>query len=282
MQSTKTTTDIELLLFRYKEGLLGVKEAAKVRESLEQNDQWRELADLYDPSLKAPSYPTTLFADKESLRAIAISGNMTTNPHGGRKIVPYWRYVAVAASVALLIAVGIGVLMPRQTQPTLIIARNIPLSELFTDKQSSENESFAKPMTVPTPISKREARQRTERMVAESLTETPTETPTEPQTEMTAHPTVQTIIMTDNLITYLDDDDYYPSGITEQREIIETDQLITYIDPAPEEKETSELMATREKPSFLYAIEDFWNGLRLTRMRHQTDILNQLAYNNNN
>lgn len=94
--------NIELYLFRYKEGLLDPADVAEVERALAAHPEWQELANLYDPELKLPAGVTIPYDDAELLR------------DGGpkavrcRKIIPLWMVSAVAA--CLLFAVGVGVL----------------------------------------------------------------------------------------------------------------------------------------------------------------------------
>ena len=60
--------NIELYLFRYKEGLLDATETAEVERALASHPEWQELADLYDPELTLPAGATMPYADIDSLR----------------------------------------------------------------------------------------------------------------------------------------------------------------------------------------------------------------------
>lgn len=99
---TINNDNIELYLFRYKEGLLDTATAKAVERLLATHPEWQELADLYDPELKLPAGAVLSYADAESLR------------DGGpkairrRKMIPLW--VTSAAAACLLFAVAVGLL----------------------------------------------------------------------------------------------------------------------------------------------------------------------------
>ena len=72
---------IELMLFQLKEGLLSDEEARKATLFLQQHPEWQEVADLYDPMLKAPSYPAAGFPNKESLhKTLTKTARRKTSP----------------------------------------------------------------------------------------------------------------------------------------------------------------------------------------------------------
>lgn len=84
----------ELYLYRYAEGLLTDDECRELEAVLPAHPEWQELLDLYDPELKITAQPQEVFPDKESLK------------HKPVAIFPLYARIAVAASVALLMAVG--------------------------------------------------------------------------------------------------------------------------------------------------------------------------------
>ena len=65
---TLNDDNIELYLFRYKEGMLGAAEVAEVEQALVSNPEWKAMADLYDPDLKLPAGVAMEYPAMESLR----------------------------------------------------------------------------------------------------------------------------------------------------------------------------------------------------------------------
>ena len=99
--------NIELYLFRYKEGMLNAAEVAEVEKVLADNPEWQELADLYDPSLTLPAGATMEYVDCEKLRdggqkseqAHVILNSQTNR----RKTMPLWISFAAAACLLLFV-----------------------------------------------------------------------------------------------------------------------------------------------------------------------------------
>ena len=103
--------NIELYLFRYKEGLLDAAEATEVERALEGHPEWQAMADLYDPDLKLPAGAAMPFADFESLRdggpkaatrerkPIVLHDAATPR----RRLTPLWTTVAAAACLLLFV-----------------------------------------------------------------------------------------------------------------------------------------------------------------------------------
>ena len=60
--------NIELYLFRYKEGMLSSAERAEVERALVQHPEWKAMADSYDPEMKLVSGEATPWEGWESLR----------------------------------------------------------------------------------------------------------------------------------------------------------------------------------------------------------------------
>lgn len=103
--------NIELYLFRYKEGLLDATETAEVEKALASRPDWQELADLYDPELTLPSGATMPYAAFESLRdggpkaatrerKPIVLRDATTQR---RRLMPLWTTVAAAACLLLFV-----------------------------------------------------------------------------------------------------------------------------------------------------------------------------------
>ena len=103
--------NIELILFRYKEGLLDEAEIAEVEKALASRPDWQELADLYDPDLTLPSGATMPYADFASLRdggpkaatrerKPIVLRDATSQR---RRLMPLWTTVAAAACLLLFV-----------------------------------------------------------------------------------------------------------------------------------------------------------------------------------
>lgn len=91
--------NIELLVFRLKEGLLDETERGMVEKALAENREWQEMADRYDPSLQVPQYPHVVYPHKDKLRSIARPARrIVVLPTGT------WALRYVAAACALIIA----------------------------------------------------------------------------------------------------------------------------------------------------------------------------------
>lgn len=92
--------NIELLVFRMKEGLLDEAEREMVEKALADNKEWQEMADGYDPSLQVPQYPHVVYPHKDKLRSIARPARrIFVLPTGT------WALRLVAAVCAVIIAV---------------------------------------------------------------------------------------------------------------------------------------------------------------------------------
>lgn len=102
--------NIELYLFRYKEGLLNAKEIAEVEQAFKTHPEWKELADAYDPDFTLPAGATIPYANYESLRdggpkvvnATPIITLREEQPQT-RRVKPIW--IAFAAAACLLLFV---------------------------------------------------------------------------------------------------------------------------------------------------------------------------------
>lgn len=103
--------NIELILFRYKEGLLDEADIAEVEKALASRPDWQELADLYDPDLTLPSGATMPYADFASLRdggpkaatrerKPIVLRDATSQR---RRLMPLWTTVAAAACLLLFV-----------------------------------------------------------------------------------------------------------------------------------------------------------------------------------
>ena len=89
--------NIELYLFRYKEGLLNAAETNEVEQAFATHPEWKELADLYDPELTLPAGAVMPYANVESLRNGGPKVKKQT------RIIPLWTKIAAAACLVLCV-----------------------------------------------------------------------------------------------------------------------------------------------------------------------------------
>ncbi len=99
--------NIELYLFRYKEGLLDEAETAEVEKALASRPDWQELADLYDPELTLPAGATMPYADFESLRDGGPRAVEKKTIRLGEAVylrrIPIWKTIGIAASLLVFV-----------------------------------------------------------------------------------------------------------------------------------------------------------------------------------
>lgn len=113
--------NIELYLFRYKEGLLDAAENAEVERALATHPEWQELADLYDPELTLPAGATIPYADVESLR------NGGPKAKKQARVIPMWTKIAAAACLLLFATTLIRFVGGSDSQPHgPMVAENRP------------------------------------------------------------------------------------------------------------------------------------------------------------
>ncbi|MBO7489795.1 MAG: hypothetical protein J6T88_05905 [Bacteroidales bacterium] len=113
--------NIELYLFRYKEGLLDAAENAEVERALATHPEWQELADLYDPELTLPAGATIPYADVESLR----NGGPKVKKQA--RVIPMWTKIAAAACLLLFATTLIRFVGGSDGQPSgPMVAENRP------------------------------------------------------------------------------------------------------------------------------------------------------------
>ena len=112
----------ELFLFQYQEGLLSPQEREEVEHYLRQHPEAEEMMRLYDPELRLHDEEPLLFPDKQQLkrRSVALAP---------RAMTPRW--MAVAASVAVLLGIGLFFTY-HGTAPTEEPIVSIPSHPTFT------------------------------------------------------------------------------------------------------------------------------------------------------
>lgn len=262
-----TENNIELLIFKLKEGMLDEAEQASVEEALAGNDGWRQMAEMYDPALQIPDYPHLEYADKDKLRDIA-------RPETTRRIaLPLWSRVAAACAVIVAIAV------------TLRIGNSRPDSNLVAfDDTRAAMETINRPMPADTTTTPSAA----DKTAATARNEAPGETMTaERQEEPTDNEAY--CLYTEELITFLDDDDTAfdrTLHIEPQNDELEyvatesatdgirfTDKLVTYYD---DEEPDGDGPVIERQPAWQAAVEDWQWNLQLARLEFQTNMLNNI------
>ena len=93
----------ELFLFQYQEGLLSPQEREEVEYYLRQHPEAEEMMRLYDPELRLHDEEPLLFPDKQQLKRRSVA-------FAPRAMTPRW--MAVAASVAVLLGIGLHYAWP--------------------------------------------------------------------------------------------------------------------------------------------------------------------------
>lgn len=154
--------NIELYLFRYKEGLLDEAETAEVEKALASHPDWQELADLYDPELTLPSGATMPYAGYESLRdggpKVAtrerkpiVLRDATTQR---RRLMPLWTTVAAAACLLLFVTTIVKFANGDSPTGTPLIAelaadstKQQPIENISTPTENKTNPTKATPTT---------------------------------------------------------------------------------------------------------------------------------------
>lgn len=259
--------DIELMLFQLKEGLLSDEEARKATLFLQQHPEWQEVADLYDPMLKAPSYPAAGFPDKEILHKTLT----TTATATSRAIV--LRRLSIAASILVAVAIAARILLIPNAKEgdTAIVAEN---------RQNKDNDYFSQ-KTSPSAVLEDEMSAAPEGRQG-SLQATTAQTPAisaqqekrnapaeQANTEQMPAEQVPTIkvTITDKLIAYLDDAE---PDIPGTPSINITDKLIAYL---PADTPATVPTESAPRPKWTYAIEDLWNGVQLAYTERQNEII---------
>lgn len=165
--------NIELYLFRYKEGLLDATETAEVEKALASRPDWQELADLYDPELTLPSGATMPYDGFESLRdggpkaatrerKPIVLRDATTQR---RRLMPLWTTVAAAACLLLFVTTIVKFANGDTPTGTPLIAE---LTTDSTKQQPIEN------ITTPTENKANPTEYKTNHTKATPTTTTPT------------------------------------------------------------------------------------------------------------
>lgn len=126
---TLSNDNIELYLFRLKEGLLDAEERAAVEHALKGHPEWQAMADLYDPGLKLPAGVAMPYPEwKQLRRGTPVSIGVRVPPTGkhatGRAKI--WLFAAAAACLLLFAAtiIRFATINPMPTAPAAIVAEH--------------------------------------------------------------------------------------------------------------------------------------------------------------
>lgn len=259
--------DIELMLFQLKEGLLSDEEARKATLFLQQHPEWQEVADLYDPTLKVPSYPAAGFPNKESLHK-----PLTTTATASTRAIALRRF-SIAASILVAVAIAARILLipnakedgttvvaeNRQNKDTDYFSQKTSPSGVLEDEMSAASEgrqsSLQSTITTPPTMS-----------ALQEKRNAPAEQATSKQMPAEQVPTIK-VTITDKLIAYLDDAE---PDIPETPHINMTDKLIAYL---PADTPATAPTESAPRPKWTYAIEDLWNGVQLAYTERQNEII---------
>lgn len=252
--------NIEQILFRYKERLLTPDETAQVEAALSQHPEWKRMADDYDPTLCITADTSSVYPNKERLRQLA-------DPKKERRTMfPLWSKISAAVCILLLLSIGLQRLLnsSKEQQPT-----SQPLM--------ADNNLETKQTIYDTVEIKQDRRYATNIVPEKTIDETEYNNPQDIYDATISEP-----VCTDQLITYIDEDDtmfnskFLPFDIAMAadkpiiNEPVLTDQLIIYVDANTDS-------ITEEKNTRNYAFEDWVNNLRLSRIEFQTNLYNQFC-----
>lgn len=253
-----TQKNIELYLFRYKEGLLNDEEAGAVRKALEAHPEWKAMADAYDPALRLPKAAPLPYPGKERLHKLATDATASGNSKS-RRVVPLWTRVAAAACLIMAFALGLRLLWPSgEAETPVIVADNA--AEKTPEADVSEKE--VQPVVAPElPMVYRR-----EPMLIAEADAAPAELPTED-----AATVEKSVVETDRLIVYLDENENEEST-QPVASVMHTDRLIVYFeDEAPEAVESEP-----QKPDWMYAYQDLRNSVQLRYTERRTEVIGNL------
>lgn len=259
----KTNEDIELMLFRLKEGMLSDKEVAEAHEFLLRHPEWQEVADLYDPQLSVPSYPIVSFADKESLR------KPIKTIASQRKAV-IWRRLSVAASILVAVSIALWMLLVPETDEgyTLVVAEN-QMKETASEPNPNEDGKTEADEAIDVYSMTPSHNEINDVHSGQSVVEQPVIG--QPVVERAA---AARVTMTDKLIVYLDDAEAEQPATPF---VEETDRMITYL---PADTPASVPAETTPRPAWTYSVEDWWNGIQLAYTERQNIIIDRFTNKN--
>lgn len=238
--------DIELMLFRYKEGMLDENEAAQVADFLDKNPEWRELADLYDPQLQAPPYPAVAYPSKEKLYKARHN-----------TILVWLRRFSAAATVVIAVTVfALWSLKPHGGKQQVAINVQEGLHAVTCDALQDTLQDVQKQQKV-LHAGTRAAQQDNKQQDDDWYADVPTCNQNTVHDVAAVEEKAPSIIETDRLITYIDEDE---EKDTDELIIVETDKLISYL---PEVTTADKATEYASRPEWTYTVEGWWNSIQL-------------------
>lgn len=239
----------ELYLFRYKEGLLDDKEKLMVEKAINENQAWREMADMYDPDLRLSEYEDTTYPFKERLKKIPSTSSIANNK---RKIV--WIGISIAASVVVALAIGLRQIASSgpnpQSVPPAITASTDASSHFDLDEKEQINNSFTNDT-----IQRMQSLAPIDACVEENNYD-----------ELAILPKEENITITDKLIKYIDDTN------DKKAEVIVSEKLITYI-------ETNDTSIGRppKNNEINNIVEDIKNTIQLASLDYYNSVIEKFS-----
>ena len=274
-----TDENIELMIFRYKEGLLDAGERERVEKLLAKNAEWREMADLYDPDLRVPAYSDTTFPDRENLKHHSVSRR--------------WILLgtSAAACFVLLASFALHLILNNNNQDNVFIAQSddeeIQKKTLIHSLNKTNDSSVIQNIT---PIRKKVANRviHKESVPQKDLLADADQNVDDVNTETNfdVH-----LVETDQLISYYDDyDETEPicpdnslSSVCNggqmtfaKPDTILTDKLISYID----DNENTNQKVSSHRTALGYVVEDWFNTIRLKGTEMQLALINEINKTN--
>ncbi len=238
--------DIELMLFRYKEGMLDENEAAQVADFLNKNPEWRELADLYDPQLQAPPYPAVAYPGKKKLYKARHN-----------TILVWLRRFSAAATVVIAVTVfALWILKPHGGKQQVASNGQEGLHAVTRDARQDTLHDVQKQQKV-LHAGTRAAQQDKKQQDDDWYVGVPTCNQNTVHDVAAVEEKALSIIETDRLIAYIDEDE---EKDTDELIIVETDKLISYL---PEVTTADKATEYASRPEWTYTVEGWWNSIQL-------------------
>jgi len=284
-----TSNNIELLIFQLKEGMLDDAERACVEKALDENDEWRQMAEMYDPILQLPQYPHLEYPNKDKLRAIAHPAAQKTiiatksKSNSTRRIVfPIWS--RVAAACAIIAAIVLLFRLTDSKPDSNLEASGNPKTTIDSTIESLPIHATPTPDNADTPNNADNA----DKVIAIPKNEAPIETMIAENQEESSD-FKPDYLYSDDLITYIDDDDssfehillsetqdndlQHSNTETSSNNIRLTDKLVTYYD---DDQPVSNDPYYERQPVWQATMNDWWSNLQLASLEFQTNMVNNL------
>lgn len=233
--------NIELYLFRFKEGLLDAAETAEVERALRERPDWQEMADLYDPKLTLPAGVTMTYDDYGSLRdGGPKAANIDRKPivlrednPQRRRLMPLWTTVAAAACLLLFVTTIIKFTGEGSPSGSQLVAKMVPDTTSQTPNDDATN--IQTPDLPTETVVRQVVRHNEPTLLAEANLQTETATADKEQAVATPTP----VTPSDSSVydfdeptlrevnDPMDQEILYASGVIERRKPSEGDESVT-------------------------------------------------------